>query len=103
MTPELFAYGALISFVLGAAAAIAGFRFEAFKRSGWQFFFAGLGALLKTIAIGEACKSNENHYFNSPSDMFGLMAWALALSYLLALFVSNARSLGALVLPQSSY
>ncbi len=99
MTQDILAYGALASFILGAVAAIAGFRYEAFKRPGWQFVLAGLGALLKTAAIGEACKSGTTHFFNSVSDIYGLMAWALALSYLLALFVSRARSLGALALP----
>ncbi len=102
MTPDFFATSALACFVLGAAAAIAGFRFDAFKRAGWQYFFAGMGALLKTAAIGAACKTGATHFFNSVSDIYGLMAWALALSYLLALFVSGARSLGALVLPAVS-
>ena len=96
---EFLAIGALTCFILGSVAAIAGFRFAAFKHSGWQFFFTGLGALLKTAAIGVACKSATTHFFNSVSDIYGLMAWALALSYLLALFVSGARSLGALALP----
>lgn len=99
MTHEFLAIGALASFILGALAAIAGFRYAAFKQPGWQYFFAGLGALLKTAAIGMACKSAATHFFNSVSDIYGLMAWALALSYLLALFVSGARSLGALALP----
>jgi len=96
---DFLAIGALACFTLGALAAIAGFRFAAFKRSGWQFFFAGLGALLKSAAIGAACRSATTHFFNSDADIYGLMAWALALSYLLALFVSGARSLGALALP----
>lgn len=100
MTQDILAYGALASFILGAVAAIAGFRYEAFKRPGWQFVLAGLGVVLKTAAIGEACgKSGATHFFNSVSDIYGLMAWALALSYLLALFISRARSLGALALP----
>lgn len=99
MIHDFLAIGALVSFILGALAAIAGFRYATFKHSGWQFFFAGLGALLKTAAIGVACESTSSHFFNSVSDIYGLMAWALALSYLLALFISGARSLGALALP----
>jgi len=96
---EFLAIGALACFTLGALAAIAGFRYAAFKRPDWQYFFAGLGALLKTASIGVACKSSTSHFFNSASDIYGLMAWALALCYLLALFVSGARSLGALAMP----
>lgn len=99
MKPEQLSLIALIFFILGAASAIAGFRIEAFRRSGWQFVFAGSGALFKTLSIGAACKANDNHFFNSSSEIFGLMAWSLSLSYLLALAVSKARSMGALVLP----
>lgn len=99
MSSDLLSFIALACFILGAAAAIAGFWVESLKRSGWQFFFAGAGALFKTIAIGAACKSNDSHFFNSNAEIFGLMAWSLSLSYLLALAVSKARSLGALVLP----
>src|SRR6185369_15991200 len=99
LSSDHLSFIALACFVLGAAAAIAGFWVESFKRSGWQFFFAGAGALFKTIAIGAACKSSDSHFFNSNAEIFGLMAWSLSLSYLLALAVSKARSLGALVLP----
>lgn len=99
MTPEILAYAALISFALGGAAAIAGFRMETFRHAGWQIFFTGLGALLKTLAIGASCKSSENHFFNSVSEIYGLLAWALALSHFLALMVCRVRSVGALVLP----
>ena len=90
---------ALASFALAGTAAIAGFWVLAFKRRGWQFVLAGAGALFKTLAIGAACRSSDSHFFNSSSEIFGLMAWSLGLSYLLALAVSQARSLGALVLP----
>ncbi|HLX60614.1 MAG TPA: cytochrome c biogenesis protein CcsA [Planctomycetota bacterium] len=99
MKPEHLAYAALISFALGAAAAIAGFRVEAFKNIGWQIFFTGLGALLKTAAIGMSCKSSESHFFNSGSEIYGLLAWALALSHLLAMLVCRVRSAGALAMP----
>ena len=92
-------FAALFSVFLGALAALAGFRIEKLRNAAWQFAAVGLGMLLKTVAIGMACSQSGNHFFNSASEMVGLLGWALGCSYLLALAVSAARSLGALVLP----
>jgi ABC-type uncharacterized transport system permease subunit len=45
------------------------------------------------------CATSPTHFFNSPSEICGLLAWALSFSYLVALAVCAVRSLGALVLP----
>ncbi|MCY3019869.1 MAG: hypothetical protein NTW87_12680, partial [Planctomycetota bacterium] len=80
-------------------AAIAGFWVEALRSSVFQFVLAGAGLLLKTASIGVGCILSETHFFNSPSDICGLLAWALSFSYLVALAVCAVRSLGALALP----
>ena len=99
VTPEMLSLGAMFCFGLGAAAAISGFKIESLRNNSYQFFAAGLGILLQTAAIGLACSKNSQHFFSSYSEMCALLAWALAFSYLIALAVSLARSLGALILP----
>jgi ABC-type uncharacterized transport system permease subunit len=99
LTPDLLTLAALICFVAGAVGAIAGFRVEWLRSSVYQFITAGAGVVLKTAAIGLSCATNQSHFFNSPSEMAGLLGWALACSYLVALAISAARSLGALILP----
>ena len=99
MTPEVLSYAALACFVLGSVAAIAGFRVEAFRSNALQFVLAGAGLALKTVSIGIFCATSPTHFFNSPADVCGLLAWALSFSYLVALAVCAVRSLGALVLP----
>jgi len=99
MTPELLSLGALLAFGVGAFAAIAGFRVEALKKPAWQFVSVVLGLVLKTAAIGVYCAHSQTHFFNSPGEIAGLLGWALAFSFLVALTTSSARSLGALILP----
>src|SRR6185295_5432600 len=99
MTPELVSIGALICFALGAAVAIAGFRVEALRKNSYQFVLVGLGVFLKTASIGMHCARTDSHFFNTPSEVYGLLAWALSCSFLVALAASAARSLGALILP----
>lgn len=95
----MLSLGALVCFALGAAAAVAGFRVPGLRGSLYQFVPVGAGLALKTAAIGLACAESQTHLFNSYSEMFGLLAWALAFSYVVALAASAARSLGALILP----
>jgi ABC-type uncharacterized transport system permease subunit len=99
MSPDALSYAALACFVLGSIAALAGFRVEAFRSNALQFVLAGAGLALKTISIGVFCANSDTHFFNSPADICGLLAWALSFSYLVALGVCAVRSLGALVLP----
>lgn len=99
MTPEAVSLAALVCFAAGAGVAIAGFQVEALRKNSYQFLLVGLGVLLKSIAIGMECARSDNHLFNSPSEVYGLLAWALSCSFLVALAVSAARSLGALILP----
>ncbi|HYG78403.1 MAG TPA: cytochrome c biogenesis protein CcsA [Planctomycetota bacterium] len=99
MSPELLSIAALVCFIAGTTAAIAGFRVEMLRTSAWQFGFVGLGLLLKTAAIGMTCAHSPTHFFNSPGEIAALLAWSLAFSFLVALASSSARSLGALILP----
>lgn len=99
MTQELLSFAALACFGLGAAAAIAGFRVELLRSAMLQFLLAGAGLALKTVSIGVGCATSPTHFFNSPAEICGLLAWALSFSYLVALAVCAVRSLGALVLP----
>lgn len=99
MTPEAVSLAALVCFALGAAVAIAGFRVEALRKNSYQFILVGLGVLLKTVSIGMHCARSDSHFFTSPSEVYGLLAWALSCSFLVALAVSAARSLGAIILP----
>lgn len=99
MSAESFSLAALICLGLGSAAALAGFWHERFRNNSSQFIAVGLGIFFKTLAIGAACSKNGQHFFSSASEMAGLLGWALGISYLLALAVSAARSLGAVILP----
>jgi ABC-type uncharacterized transport system permease subunit len=90
---------ALVCFVAGMFGAFAGFRIEWFRASTFQFITVGAGMVFKTAAIGMACSQNQSHFFNSPSEMAGLLGWALGFSYLIGLAISAVRSLGALTLP----
>lgn len=99
MTQDVLSFAALICFALAALAAVAGFRIASLRHNGPQFVLVGAGLLLKTASIGLGCVTKPTHFFNSPSEVFGLFAWALAFSYLIALAVCAVRSLGALVLP----
>ena len=99
MIEETLSLAALLCFALGAALAIAGFRVKLVRNVAYPCLAAGLGFLLKTLAIGAGCHYSRTHFFNSPSETAGLFAWALAFCYLLSLFISTARSLGALLLP----
>ncbi len=99
MTPEMISLAALFCFAAGAVVAIAGFQVEALRKNWYQFVLVGLGVLLKTASIGMNCARSDSHLFNSPSEVYGLLAWALACSFLVALVASAARSLGALILP----
>jgi ABC-type uncharacterized transport system permease subunit len=99
VTPEALSIASLVCFALGAAAAIAAFRVEQLRSTTYQMILVGAGILLKTGAIGMACAQRQNHFFNSPSDVASLMGWALGCSYFIALCVSAARSLGAVILP----
>ena len=99
MTPETVSLAALICFGAGAVVAIAGFRVEALRKNSYQYLLVGLGVLLKTVSIGMHCARSDSHLFNTPSEVYGLLAWALACSFLVALVASAARSLGALILP----
>jgi ABC-type uncharacterized transport system permease subunit len=99
VTPETLSILALISFGFGAVAAFAGFRFEAWRNNAIQLTAVGLGMAFKTAAIGLGCVVANNHLFNSSSEIYGLLAWALGFSLLVALAVSAARSLSAVILP----
>ena len=99
MTPETLSILALIAFAFGAAAAIAGFRYEAWRNNAIQLTAVGLGMAFKTAAIGVGCVAADTHFFNSSSEIYGLLAWALGFSLLVALAVSAARSLSAVILP----
>jgi ABC-type uncharacterized transport system permease subunit len=99
LTSELLSIAALICFAAGMVGAFAGFRVEWLRASAYQFIAVGAGMLLKTAAIGLRCAHNDSHFFTSPSEMAGLLGWALGFSYLVALAISAARSLGALILP----
>lgn len=100
MKPEFaLALGSLIAMSFAAFAAIAGFRIQKFHSKWMQSVPVALGVLLKTASIGVACSSSQSHVFNSPAEIAGLFAWALSCSFLVALLVSAARSLGALILP----
>jgi ABC-type uncharacterized transport system permease subunit len=97
--PFVLSILSLLCFAFGAVVSIAGFRYEAWRKTSALFVAVGLGVLLKTAAIGAGCAGRDTHFFNSASEMWGLLAWALAVSFLVALAVSAARSLGAVVLP----
>jgi len=100
MTPDQsLSLASLVCFGAGAALAVGAFRWEVLGSAPVQLLVAGAGLLLKTAAIGMTCMSNQTHFFNSPSEVFGLFAWALAFSYLVALAVSAVRLLGLLILP----
>jgi len=99
VTPDALSILSLACFAIGAVVAIAGFRFAAWRKASAQFAAVGLGVVFKTVAIGVGCANSDTHFFNSSSEIWGLLAWALAVSFLLALAVSGARSLGAIVLP----
>ncbi|HYF48976.1 MAG TPA: cytochrome c biogenesis protein CcsA [Planctomycetota bacterium] len=99
MSAEVLSILALACFAIGAAAALLAFRVEALRSSWLQLGAAGLGMVFKTAAIGMACADSQTHFFNSPSEMIGLLAWSLGFSYLIALTVSAARSLGAVIMP----
>ena len=99
MTPEELTIFALISFGFGALAAIAGFRYATWRNAGIQLGAVGLGMAFKTAAIGLGCINTDTHFFNSHSEIYGMLAWALGFSLLIALAISAARSLSAIVLP----
>lgn len=99
MTPETLSILALLSFGAGAAAAVAGFRYEFWRNNVIQLATVGLGMLFKTAAIGVGCAVQDTHFFNSQSEIYGLLAWALGFSLLVALAISAARSLAAVILP----
>jgi len=99
MSVETLSLLSLACFAFGAVAAIMAFRVEALRSSLLQFGAAGFGMLFKTAAIGMACNESRTHFFNSPSEMVGLLAWSLGFSYLVALLIAAARSLGALIMP----
>lgn len=95
----MLALGALIAMSFAAFAAIAGFRIQKLHNNWVQSVPVALGVILKTASIGVACAGSTTHFFNSPAEISGLFAWALSCSFLVALLVSAARSLGALILP----
>ncbi len=99
MTPETLSIIALIFFGIGAAAALLGFRFEALRNNALQLSTVSLGMLFKTAAIGLGCAVQDTHFFNSRSEIYGLLAWAVGFSLLIALAISLARSLSAIISP----
>jgi ABC-type uncharacterized transport system permease subunit len=99
MTPEALSIAALVAMSFAAFAAVAGFRMASLHNAKVQSIPVALGVALKTAAIGLACARSATHFFNSPAEICGLFAWALSCSFLVALLVSAARSLGAVILP----
>jgi ABC-type uncharacterized transport system permease subunit len=99
VTPETLSILSLACFAFGAVVAIGGFYYEWGRNTSLQLIAVALGVLFKTAAIGAGCARHDTHFFNSSSEIWGLLAWALGVSHLLGLAVSSARSMGAIVLP----
>jgi ABC-type uncharacterized transport system permease subunit len=98
MNAETLSWISMLCFLAGAVIAILAFRVESLRSNFLQVMTAGMGVALKTAAIGLACKENS-HFFSSPAEMLGLLAWSLGFSYLVILSASAARSLGVLIMP----
>lgn len=98
MRTEVFIIVAIAAYAVGALLAFVSLGKR--KSAPWpQLFVSAMGVLAQTLALGSHCASNTTHYFTSPMEILWLLAWSVAVNYVVILWAWRIVGLGVIVLP----